>query len=142
MSRFRAAAAVGIIALVAVGCAKTKDTGFPPANFTPEASATPTGGFFTGAVDVIDNDFNPREITVKVGTTVDWKQSGSAPHSVTADDGSFASGPCLQDPSKCMQKGSTFEHAFPTAGTFPYYCVIHGAKGGLGMHGIVKVVAG
>ena len=91
------------------------------------------------AVDVQDNQFVAASVTVTVGDTVTWTESGNAPHSVTADDGSFDSGPtCLPN---CLSHGASFAHTFTQAGTFAYHCKIHGAAGGLGMSGVVHVEA-
>ncbi|MGH2724789.1 MAG: plastocyanin/azurin family copper-binding protein [Actinomycetota bacterium] len=89
------------------------------------------------AVDVQDNVFVPAEVTIAPGDTVTWTQTGSNPHSVTADDGSFDSHPDC--PDTCMAQGDTFQHTFEEAGTFAYYCKIHGGPGGAGMSGVVEV---
>lgn len=93
----------------------------------------------TAGVDVRDNEFVEPDIAVTAGDTVEWTQSGSNPHSVTADDGSFDSHPnCLP---ACMGQGDTFSHTFETPGEYRYYCKIHGGPDGQGMSGIVRVQA-
>jgi LPXTG-motif cell wall-anchored protein len=63
-------------------------------------------------------------------------------HTVTADGGAFNSSPsCPATPSNCLGANATFSHTFDTAGTFRYYCKIHGAPGGIGMSGTVTVLA-
>jgi plastocyanin len=74
--------------------------------------------------------FNPATVSVKVGDTVHWVWQEDD-HSVTADNASFDSG--------VQNTGATFDHMFMTAGTFPYFCKIHGAAGGNGMSGKVIV---
>lgn len=83
------------------------------------------------AVKLVNSEFTPKELTVKVGTTVVWTSEDNPIHTVTADDGSFDSGR--------MKKGDTFSHTFTQAGEYPYYCAIHGAPGGVGMSGVVIV---
>jgi plastocyanin len=83
------------------------------------------------AVKLVNSEFTPKELTVKVGTTVVWTSEDNPTHTVTADDGSFDSGR--------IRKGDTFSHTFTQAGEYPYYCAIHGAPGGVGMSGIVIV---
>lgn len=73
------------------------------------------------------------EITVTVGTTVTWTNNDSAPHTVTADDGSFASG--------TLNGGDTFSFTFEEAGSFAYYCEFHGGADGSGMSSVVNVVS-
>jgi len=48
---------------------------------------------------------------------VTWTNSGTAPHTVTADDGSFS--------SQSLASDGRFQHTFATAGTFAYHCAIH-----------------
>jgi plastocyanin len=61
-----------------------------------------------------------------------WVNQDSAPHTVTFDDGSVASGRLLQ--------GDTFSHTFDQVGTYPLYCELHGGPGGRGMSMVVTVV--
>ena len=51
--------------------------------------------------------------------------------SVTSDTGVFDSGD--------MPSGKTYTHEFENPGTFPYYCLYHGDKGGVDMAGTVIV---
>jgi len=69
------------------------------------------------SVDVIDNDFTPRTLTVNKGATVTWKFSGSLPHNVTDDREAFA--------SDTLGKGDEYHRTFDAAGVFYYYCTIH-----------------
>ncbi|MBW3620507.1 MAG: hypothetical protein KY461_09695 [Actinobacteria bacterium] len=94
----------------------------------------------TADVAVVDSAFQPRDVTVDAGGTVTWTQTGSLPHSVTADDGSFDSHPDCGD-GDCMGPGDTFPHTFEDAGTYAYHCRVHGAPGGVGMAGTVTVTA-
>jgi plastocyanin len=74
--------------------------------------------------------FDPKKLTVPVGTEVEWMDE-SGRHSVVADDGSFK--------SEILTAGSTFKHKFDKKGTFRYYCEFHGEKGGKDMAGEVVV---
>jgi LPXTG-motif cell wall-anchored protein len=87
--------------------------------------------------------FSPAAVTIHVGDTVEWEHdSSTVMHTVTADDGSFNSSPsCPATPSNCLGANATFSHTFSTAGTFRYYCKIHGAPGGVGMSGTITVLA-
>ncbi len=73
-------------------------------------------------VAIVDNDFEPEELTVEVGTTVRWVNEGMMMHTVTSgpdatEDGLFDSGD--------MRNGDTFEYTFDEAGEFPYFCRPH-----------------
>jgi plastocyanin len=83
------------------------------------ASATVTMG---------DLFFSPSSVTVAVGDTVTWHNTGQAPHNATADDGSFKT----QD----LNNGQSASHTFTQAGTFSYICTIHP-----NMKGTVRVLA-
>jgi len=91
--------------------------------------------------EVIDTDFRPLSLEVKVGSSVNWVQIGDQPHSVTAVDGSFDSSPeCGPlEADMCLGEGDTFDHTFKTAGEFDYYCRVHGLPDGTGMFGTVVV---
>ena len=116
--------------------------GRTPGTVVMVACAVVLGAGAAGAqdagVDVQDNSFAPDTVTVTPGDTVTWTQSGSNPHSVTADDGSFDSSENC--PPVCMRNGDSFEHTFDEAGEFGYHCKIHGSPG-QGMSGTVVVEA-
>lgn len=76
--------------------------------------------------------FSPKNLTIQAGDSVHWVSAGGT-HNVRADDNSFTSG--------AAGSGWTFTHAFPSAGSFPYHCEVHGGPGGVGMSGTVTVQA-
>ena len=63
--------------------------------------------------------FNPSTITVVIGVnnTVEWVNDDIAPHTVTANDGSFSSGN--------LNPGDTFSFTFTKQGTYMYHCNYH-----------------
>ncbi|MFM2078143.1 MAG: hypothetical protein RJA49_2033 [Actinomycetota bacterium] len=69
------------------------------------------------SVNIIDLDFDPREVTVVKGATVTWTNIGQAPHTVTAKDQSWT--------SELLQNGGTFAHTFDAVGRFTYICNLH-----------------
>jgi plastocyanin len=91
--------------------------------------------------EVIDTEFKPVSIEVKVGSSVDWVQIGDQPHSVSAVDGSFDSSPDCGplDSDMCLGEGDTFSYTFEKPGEFDYYCRVHGLPDGTGMFGTVVV---
>ena len=78
--------------------------------------------------------FRPSSVTINTGDTVLWTWASSG-HSSTSGSPGMPSG--LWD-SLILNQGATFMHTFNTAGSFPYYCVPHGAC--CGMVGSVTVV--
>jgi plastocyanin len=68
-------------------------------------------------ISVVDFAFEPGTVSVPAGTTVTWTNTGSRPHTVTADDGSFDSGR--------LDPGEQFSQTFDQPGTFTYHCGFH-----------------
>jgi len=137
MRRF--ATSLGIVAMLALAlgaCASSKDTGLPGGPTT-----APPGTVCTGTVDMTDTlKFAPEKCTVKVNTTVVWKNIGSSlTHTVTEEDPKiFDSG----DASKAIPPGGEFKFTFTKTGEFPYYCRLHAAQGvRSGMIGTIVVEA-
>ncbi len=65
----------------------------------------------------------PDSITVPVGRQVVWTNADAVPHTVTADDRSWTSGP--------LDPGKSFAMTFSRAGTFSYHCDFHPAMTGV-----------
>lgn len=73
----------------------------------------------SGANASIAQSYSPDPVTVVMGVnnTVTWTNNDSAPHTVTANDGSFDSGN--------MAPTGTFTFTFTAPGTYHYHCVYH-----------------
>jgi plastocyanin len=69
------------------------------------------------AVTVQFAAFAPPQINVLAGDTVRWTNASIRVHTVTAVDGSFA--------SPRLVSTDMYEHAFPTTGSYAYYCTLH-----------------
>jgi plastocyanin len=82
----------------------------------------------SASVTIADFFFLPASVTVTVGDTVTWQNTGDAPHNATADDGSFN--------TPDLNRGQSASHTFTRAGTFSYICTIHP-----NMKGTVRVVS-
>jgi plastocyanin len=65
-------------------------------------------------VSIQDGFFDPADIVVAPGTTVEWVNEGNNPHSVIADDGQFDSG--------LLNPGDSFRVTFFGQGTLTYHC--------------------
>jgi plastocyanin len=75
---------------------------------------------------MIDNfTFEPAQLTVKVGTTVTWKNRDDIPHTVVSA-GKFR--------SKTMDTDDSYSFTFTAAGDYKYFCSLHPH-----MTGMVKV---
>jgi plastocyanin len=74
----------------------------------------------------IDNfTFSPASLTVKVGTTVTWKNHDDIPHTVVSA-GKFR--------SKTLDTDDGFSFTFTAAGDYKYFCSLHPH-----MTGMIKV---
>jgi plastocyanin len=103
-----------------------------PQTYTAEATETST----SADVSVINNAFNPRDITITAGTTVTWTWAPTArDHNVTPDPPGLEPAPS----GDLMDGPAIHSHQFNTPGTYRYYCELHGSPGGGGMSGTVTV---
>jgi len=125
--------AVAVVAgLVASACASaapaantarpTQSVSAAPVTATP-ASATSTDDK-TVVVQLGEHFFDPSSITVRVGTTVIWRNNGQQTHDIHARDGSFD--------SPLLNPGNTFTFTFTKPGLYPYYCIPHEGDGMIG----------
>lgn len=115
--------------LVQIGGA-VQIAGVKPLPYTePPLPGSPPPSKFT----IVEENFgfNPAEVTVNVGTTVVWINKERAKHTATSEVGLFDSGD--------QPMGNVFEYTFTKPGTYHYYCVYHGDKGGVGMAGTIVV---
>jgi plastocyanin len=68
----------------------------------------------------IDNfAFNPKTLTVSVGTEVTWINRDDVPHTATS-----AVKPRVFD-SKTLDTDDKFSHVFTAPGTYQYFCTVH-----------------
>lgn len=73
--------------------------------------------------------FDPRQLTVRVGDTVTWTNTGALPHTITAENDAFD--------SDMVAAGAQWSFTPTTAGTFNYLCALHPT-----MSGVLVVEAG
>src|SRR3546814_810099 len=92
----------------------------------------------TGAANIIAvkmNDslrFVPTEVTIKVGDTVEWRNVGVVPHTVTADPGRAPTSRNIELPtgtrtfdSGWVTRGKWFRYTFDKPGVYRYVCLPH-----------------
>ncbi len=77
-------------------------------------------------VEIVEFTYDPDPVVVQPGGKVIWQNEDTAPHTATADDGSFDTG--------TLEKGKLKSETFKEPGTFTYFCEIHPT-----MHGTVEV---
>jgi plastocyanin len=71
----------------------------------------------TAVIHMKQQTFAPAKMVVAPGATVSWINDDTVPHSVTADDGRFDSGPILP--------GQSFKWTAATVGDVAYHCLYH-----------------
>lgn len=115
-----------------------------PATTSPEPGGVPAGGnestpdegnapapsgdaVRAEKVEIVEFIYDPDPVTIEAGGKVTWINRDAAPHTATADDGSFDTG--------TLEMGKLKSESFKEAGTYPYFCEIHPD-----MRGTVEVV--
>lgn len=130
-TRLRRLAAVAVLTLFAFGACGSDSDGESSADNTDSSSSSSSksgdeaaGGAATegDTVDIVDFNYAPPNLKVKVGTEVTFTNKDDFAHTVTANDKSFD--------SKNMDKDAVFKHTFEKAGTFDYICAIHNSMTG------------
>jgi len=95
---------------------------------TSESEPAPSGeAAKSEKVQIVEFSYEPDPVVVQAGGKVIWQNEDSAPHTATADDGSFDTG--------TIDEGKLGSATFKEPGTFTYHCEIHPT-----MHGTVEVV--
>jgi plastocyanin len=97
------------------------DIGIPAVN-TPAMQGTPVintnstqPDYQPVSINISNFSFNPKQRTVKIGTTVTWTNDDPAPHTIASAD--FT--------SQTLNTGDSYSFTFTQAGTYDYYCAIH-----------------
>jgi plastocyanin len=85
-------------------------------------------------VNVLDNTFNEQNIQIQVGTKVVWTNNGRQDHDIVPADDAAGFGVERAD----FPPDAVYEYTFDQAGTYRYYCSLHGTESA-GMIGAVVV---
>jgi plastocyanin len=104
----------------------------------PAVAATPT------IVNMTDQyKFDPAALTIPKGTTVEWKNGGTQPHTITFDPAKAMNKSNVALPagvtpfdSGLINAGASYKYTFAVAGDYKYICIPHEA---MGMIGTIKV---
>ncbi len=83
------------------------------------AASVTVGG---GSNSFVDSASGNGTTTINAGGTVRWTWAGGS-HSTTSGNCCTASGMW----NSGVQSSGSFSFTFPSAGTFPYFCSVHGA---------------
>ena len=105
----------GATAIVVAVLALTLRTQAP---ITATASTRPTVSQARHVrVAILNYDFAPKSLTVRVGTRVTWANRDATAHTATADHGGFDTGTVAPKATRTID----FQHP----GTFTYHCAFH-----------------
>jgi plastocyanin len=101
------------LALTAIACGddSTSSSSNPCANSGAAATVSATDNYA----------YAPNSVTITVGQSVCWQNTGQLMHTVTEYAGRF---------NGSLPGGQTFVHAYTFAGSFPYYCQQHSNMAG------------
>ena len=95
----------------------TEEGSSPSASASDEPDAGEPADGSGSALTIAGFAFDPDALEVTAGTAVTVTNDDAAPHTWTADDGSFDSGQ--------LGQGDAFDHTFDSAGEFTFHCEIH-----------------
>jgi plastocyanin len=99
-------------------------------------------GAATRAIAIRDNYFDPSSVSATMGTTFTWTNQGAAEHTATYKGALHLWDSGTLEPAGTLSRGQSFRVALAWAGTYPYYCTIHGFTGRLSIPDGVSPSAG
>jgi plastocyanin len=113
-----AAGAVALLMVLLAGCGGDDND---------DKAATPSAPTQQEAVPAVvkvsigDNFYKPKDLTIKRGQSISWRNQGAVAHTVTSDSGS-----AVKFDSGTMDPGGVYALKPSTAGKLTYHCTIHG----------------
>jgi plastocyanin len=114
-------AAAPLVALLLAGCGGGDDgettTASAPATSTTQQEAVPA----VVKVSIGDNFYKPKDLTIKRGQSISWRNQGAVAHTVTSDGDST-----VKFDSGTVNPGGVYALKPGTAGKITYHCTIHG----------------
>jgi len=116
-------APLALAVLAVAGCGDDSSDTASTASDAPAAETTPSTSTPAGKGDAVEIgmkglQFEPKDVTVKVGTSVTWKNLEDIPHNVVAEEGADFE-------SDTFGKDGTYEFTAEKAGSVKYVCTIH-----------------
>jgi len=88
-----------------------------------EVTVTNAPGSATPGCEETNTCFIPSTATIEEGGTVTWENTDNAAH--TASSGTPEGGPDGVFDSSLMMVNGSFSFTFDSAGTYPYFCMVH-----------------
>lgn len=121
-----AAAAVPLLAVLLAACGGGDDekssTASAPADSATEPTATQQEAIpAVVKVSIGDNFYKPKDLTIKRGQSISWRNQGAVAHTVTSDSDS-----AVKFDSGTLNPGGVYALKPGAAGKITYHCTIHG----------------
>ncbi|WP_291735169.1 cupredoxin family copper-binding protein [Leisingera sp. F5] len=92
------------------------------------ARALPATGAPATRVDISAFAFEPAQVTIRAGESIEWINHDFAPHTATGNEVNWDTGE--------LEKNDSASLRFDTPGTYPYFCAYHPH-----MRGMVEVIS-
>ena len=112
--------AAGVVALLTVllaGCGGGGNDDKASTTSAPAQEAVPA----VVKVSIGDNFYKPKDLTIKRGQSISWRNQGAVAHTVTSDGDST-----VKFDSGTVNPGGVYALKPGTAGKITYHCTIHG----------------
>ena len=118
-----------LVAVLPAGCGGDDDGGGSTKESTPASTATTETETQTQQeavpavvkVSIGDNFYKPKDLTIKRGQSISWRNQGAVAHTVTSDTDST-----VKFDSGTLDPRGVYALKPSTAGKLTYYCTIHG----------------
>jgi plastocyanin len=88
---------------------------------------------------MIDENFQPKKVTISAGQTVEWINTAGDPHTISLEPDKALIPADVALPkdaqpfdSGTISAGMTFSHTFKRPGTYRYFCTLHEGNGMVG----------
>ena len=115
---------VALVALLLTGCGGDGDDDKTSPASAPATTATETQQEAIPAVvkvSIGDNFYKPKDLTIKRGQSISWRNEGAVAHTVTSDTDS-----AVKFDSGTLDPRGVYALKPTTVGKITYYCTIHG----------------
>ena len=115
---------VALVALLLTGCGGDGDNDKTSPASAPATTATETQQEAIPAVvkvSIGDNFYKPKDLTIKRGQSISWRNEGAVAHTVTSDTDS-----AVKFDSGTLDPRGVYALKPNTPGKITYYCTIHG----------------
>ena len=117
-------AGLALVAVLLTGCGGDDDNGSTSETSAPATTPAKTQQETVPAVvkvSIGDNFYKPKDVTIRRGQSISWRNGGAVAHTVTSDSDST-----VKFDSGTVQPGAVYALKPATAGRLTYYCTIHG----------------